>query len=74
LEWHIGVARVACSRVCAGGHHNSQQAQLLNFRFRERLFSYFRFALMERILSISRKSAYWRNVVPHAKKNPQKRG
>jgi hypothetical protein len=47
LEWHIGVARVACSRVCAGGHHNSQQAQLLNFRFRERLFSYFRFAVME---------------------------
>jgi NAD-dependent SIR2 family protein deacetylase len=33
---------------------------LLTFRFRERLFSYFRFALMERILSISRKSAYWR--------------
>jgi len=35
---------------------------LLTFGFRERLFSYFRFALMERFLSISRKSAYWRNV------------
>ena len=36
---------------------------MLTFRFRERLFSYFRFALMERFLSISRKSAYWRNVI-----------
>jgi hypothetical protein len=36
---------------------------LLTFVFRERLFSYFRFALMERLLSINRKSAYWRNVI-----------